>query len=172
MYDHSQIRQDIITGLRDYLRNDYADILIISINPDAPEPAKPFMVMNVTSAFVPERGLHAERWVYNPDTGKLDNTMTQNATMSCSFSVYSDAHDEAHDIGLKAISYFEMHGYEYLQSKGVVAAEIRSLQNRDIYQEDRWERRVGFDVIFRMYSAITNEVDRIVTADVTGTVTT
>ena len=161
MINLQRIREAILQGLRDYLRQSYADFLIILANPDAPEPdTMPFMTMDITSPFIPEGINHAETTAASGDN--LLITQSQNAKMSISFNVHSKSRDESTDIALKAQEYFHCHGYEELQAKGVVVAESYGLQNREGYIGDSWERWIGFDFVFRVYGYTQKQQDRIV----------
>lgn len=159
MIDFARIRTDILIGLRTYLRTQYAGIFVIEANPGAPKPSKPYLTMLFTSPYIPEGERSIITYANVPSLDPnfdfdLEETRYSNDTMSCSFNIYGQDPDEAVQVGLMAQEWLKFKGLDYLRSKGIVVEECMSLQNRDTYIVDSWERRQGFDVIFRALSSI------------------
>ena len=170
MIDFAQIRTDVLTGLCNYLRQVYADILVIEANPGAKEPLKPFLIMNFTSPYIPEgiQAIEETAMVAHPEPEwdyDVEYTRYSNDTMSCSFSIYGENPDQAVDIGLLAQRWFKFDGWDYLKSKGIIVVDCMALQNRDVYIIDSWQRRQGFDVIFRVLSKVKKVVPTTETVD-------
>lgn len=165
MIDFVTLRNYIRKGLQAYLRNEdgYEEILVVQFNPDAPEPPKPYLTMNFTSPFIPG-GVEIEEVANKGDD--VQYTRYSNDTMSSSWNVYSDDIDEAHKIALMAQRWFIYDGRDYLKGKDIVVVEWTGIQNRDIFVVDAWERRLGFDTIFRVLSKIEKTVSTIETVDI------
>lgn len=179
MLDFIAIRDAIQAGLQGYLRGAYPGILVVFANSGMPAPRRPYVAMNFTSPYIPEpgqAGMHMEivpydpaRWGHNPPKdfeSDVQHTRRTQPEMVCSFTVYDNDQDRAPAIGLTAIRYFDVDGYAALKAQGIIPAEIMALQNRDVYLVDAWERRVGFDVRFRVSTAISHYSDTIETVDV------
>ncbi len=179
MIDFAAFRNNIRTGLQTYLRNYYAGILVIQINPDAGKPknpatnkpALPYMTMNFTSPYIPE-GMQAIETIETiPHPGPnwshdIEYTRHSNDTMSASWNVYDNDIDRAHSVALRAQQWFAYDGLDYLRTKGVVVVSRTAVQNRDVFLVDQWDRRLGFDVIFRVLSEIKRVVPTIESADI------
>ncbi len=160
----ADIRTHILTGLRDHLRQQWAGVTVVMAEPDKPEPDMPYLTMNFTSPYIPEPGLPSETLA---DAGQdLELTQKRHVTAVCSFNVYERDYDLSREIGLEAQAWFEFYGYDHLCLQGVVVVEVMSLQNRDVYTEDAYDRRVGFDVRFRLGSSLSRVITTIETVDV------
>ncbi|MDD5484055.1 MAG: hypothetical protein PHP98_10495 [Kiritimatiellae bacterium] len=179
MLDFAAVRNNIQAGLQAYLREAYDGILVVFVNPEAPEPPQPYITMNFTSLYIPEPGRAPEfeeivpydpsRWGHDPPKdfeSDVRITRRSNDEMVCSFTVHAADRDQSHAIGLAAIRWFEVDGYGWLKNRGIIPAEIMALTSRDAYLIDAWQRRVGFDVRFRVTSSIARYSDTIETADI------
>ena len=174
MIDYTQTRTDILTGLRDYIRGTHDGLLIIEQNPSAKEPDRPYLTMQLTSPYIPEgqQAIEETELVAHADPAwdwDIEYTRHSNDTMSCSFNIYGENADQAINIGLLAQEWFKFNGLDYLRGKGVVVVECMALQNRETYVVDSWERRQGFDVIFRVLSTVKRVVPTIESADIERT---
>ena len=173
MIDYVQIRNDILAGLRSYLRQntEHNQLLVNESNQKGKEPERPYLIFSFTSPYVPE-GVNATEkteLVSHPEPEwdhDIKYSRISNDTMSCSFTVNGQNPDQTINIGLLAQEWFKFTGLDYLKSKGLVVVECMELQNRDTYAVDNWERRQGFDVIFRVLGEIERTVKTIESVDI------
>ncbi len=169
MINYTAIRNSIVQGLRDYLRaNGYEDILVIQANPDAPEPSRPFVTMNVISLFIPEPG-HPSLTLEDDTAVTVEETRTSLDHMITSFNFYDDSSEGSRELALKAHEYFDYYGRQELRKDNIVVAELHSIENRDALVVDSWDRKNGFDVRFRLLSKLTSTKDIIETVEAEGT---
>ncbi len=172
MINYTQIKNDILVSLRDHLRDEYEDLLVIEQDPNAREPeSRLYLTMHFTSPFISEgyQGILETELVDHPDPAwdyDIQYTRYSNDTMSCSFTIYGQNPNQAVQVGLMAQGYFKFIGLDNLRSKGIVVVECMELQNRDTYVVDSWERRQGFDVVFRVLGEVQRIVPTIESADI------
>ena len=163
MINLAEIRTVILTGLRGRLQKQWPAAAVVMAEPGRPEPEKPFVTMNFASPYIPERGLPSE--TYTTAGADIEITQKRHVTTVCSFNIYAQGYDLSREIGLEAQAWFEFFGYEHLNMPGIVVAEVMPLQNRDVYLVDSYDRRVGFDVRFRVGSELVRELTTIATVD-------
>ncbi len=163
MIDFPTTSNFIRFGLQTYLREKYEGILVIEFSPGVPQPAMPYLTMNFTSPLIP--GKVEIVWQRDSESG-IEYARYSHDTMVASWNVYHDDTDEAHEIALKALRWFVYDGRDYLKQEDFVVADFTGIQNRDIYVVNAWERRLGFDVTFRVLSEVAGVLDSIETADI------
>ena len=151
MIDFISLRDDLRLKLQNYLREEYEDLLVINMNPDAPQPPTPYITMDWTSPYIPRgEGIYT----LEDKNDDLEEARYSNDEMSASFNIYSDDRDEAHKVALWAARYFLFDGLSELKEDGLIVIDVSGIQNRDTYVVDEWERRLGFDVTFRILSKV------------------
>jgi len=161
--DYGEIRTAVVSGL-----NSFMELLVVELNPDAPRPGKPFLSYLFITPLGPEGGLPAEtggpvpsededsEWEYD-----FEYTRTSQDTVTISINSYSDDSDEAIQLAIKAHSWFVFHGYDYLKSNNLVIVSVGTVENRDVYLVDSWERRAGFDVVLRVITEMRRVIETI-----------
>lgn len=149
MIDFVSIRNAIIGGLHTAM-----DVPVIDGNSTNKKPEYPYISFVITTPF--------NREFSNPREQTFsDTTQTrkEEITMTVSFNAHSNSFDEAHTTALDAIRFFEFESNLY--ASGVVVINTLPAENRDVLLVDQRERRVGFDVLFRVESDLTRELTTI-----------
>lgn len=156
MIDFVSVTTAIIDGLSTHLDKD-----VVEGNSNFNKEDYPYVSFVITSTFSGE--------FENPKSEIYDNgvfTRKEDARMIISFHAHSLDYDEAHTVGLDAISYFEFFGSDELYESNIVVVDTDELEDRTILIVDEQERRVQFDAIFRIESVLEKNVTNIDEANV------
>lgn len=156
MIDFVSIRNAIIGGLSTHLGLD-----VVEGNSNFAKEDYPYVSFVITSTFSGE--------FENPKSEIYDDGVTtrkEDGRMVISFNAHSLDYDEAHTVGLDAISYFEFIGSEELYESNIVVVDTDELEDRNILIVDEQERRLQFDATFRIESVLEKNVTNIDEANV------
>jgi len=152
------IRNAIIGGLNAHLGS---DVDVVEGNSVFNKEDYPYVSYVIISTFSGE--------FENPKSESYDNgtfTRKEDGRMVISFNAHSLDYDEAHVTGLDAISYFEFFGSEELYESNIVVVDTEELTDRAILIVDEQERRLQFDVTFRVESVLEKNITNIDEANI------
>ena len=155
-------RNALVTGLREYLRKVFPGIMLVQLNPGAPRPDYPFVAFEPIVPLTPGSVVVTEQARSYGGT-IVESRYTQDR-MTFSWSIYDDDIDRAYRIATRAMQWFRHDGHEQMKAKGMILVECTGIQNRDVYNVDSWERRLGFDTIIRAINKAdiqTNNIEHI-----------
>ncbi|MED1784240.1 hypothetical protein P4V43_20675 [Brevibacillus fortis] len=99
------------------------------------------------------------------------NNLRHVGTVSFTVSFLSYADDKATSIenAMRTRDWLKRDGRELLKDRvNVIVSEISPIENRDVLIGDEWERRQGFDVVFRTIDVTSSEFVAIEKAHVKG----
>lgn len=164
-----EFRNIVIKLLYDYLQRP-----VVMINQIADKPLKedkseidyPFLSYSITSSFIKDREMGTlEEKIVTSNNPKYDKDIIQiltfNAKCSFSFTAYAKKSIEAKALAQKAWDFFKHVGYFDLSRNNIIVVECTNIQSRDIFEIDTYERREGFDVIFRFIHQIDRRLETI-----------
>lgn len=162
------IRNDINTILYPVLKDVFdKDIFIVEAQLNTPRPDLPYVSINQIS-LIPQDGFGAEyRQIVHStnedfDYDILDSRKTEDM-ITISVSIHATTIQEAYDIG----NFFhDALDYTYrndMLDKGYALVGIQALQNRTIYQVDKFNYTYGFDILYRIDRTIQLRKDTIET---------
>lgn len=176
MLDYSGLRDTIVLGLAMYLRDRYDDNIAVVLQEHGdPKPEYPFMTYSPLAPMdIPSPHTGLRSYTMEEVDGELEFWIHHDYQLNCSFTfdAYSDAYEEAQTMALIASEWFQRAGKWWLKERGVVVRGIEDFSRRDSLVVVEYERRVGFDVLFRVGVTVSHKLneysegDWIETADV------
>lgn len=110
-----------------------------------------------TTPYGKSAGREEEVYIVTETGAQIKRIVEYRTVMSV--TAYSMDDDESVDLAQKIHDWFAFDGADYLNSIGVVIAEQTDVTNRDAFVVENYERRNGFDVIMRIKSEKTRDVD-------------
>lgn len=162
MYDYNTLRNTIISRL-----HTFTDLKVVRLNSSAPKkPDFPFFSYKFTTLFNPESGSPIKTGMAVPSSDpnfKYDYEYTQVTQDTCviSFSSHSMQSTEAEQLALRARSWFDFYGLDYLRDNGLVVESVGRVENRDTLLIADIEYKFGFDVTIRFLSKLTQRIETI-----------
>lgn len=167
--NYPNIRNTIIKELAAYLGKQ-----VVMVEQAHKKPPSPFIGYKVTTPYNPERGQPAEMDKAITSAAPnfdydIERTITEQPTMTISFTAYAKTEDEAISLAMQAYSWFYF-DYDILSGNNIVVVEATSVQNRDTLIVDDYERRQGFDVILRVAQELKRTMPTIETAEIKGVI--
>lgn len=142
MIDLHDLRETILTGLREYL-----GIQMIRADQTAPSPPYPYGTAKATTPATANQGT----WQQHDDG--IDRKMVRSIW---SFSFLSADHDESVMLATKAREWFDHTGHVWLSDRGINVQSITDITNRDNILTVEYERKNGFDVVFYVFDEAEN----------------
>lgn len=144
MMKNSDIRNYIVGGLNDYMGDDCPVLLSTSIEVQMPYPYISYTITNpriepVKYSMYEEAGTDTIKRKYETIIEQV-----------YSFTVIGNEEDQVHDLLHKAVNYFRIYGVNDLAIHQIAIVEVSNVQNRDNFVSVEYEKRIGFDVRFRM----------------------
>jgi hypothetical protein len=158
MIDFISIRNDIVTGLNQYITPNK----IIMQDQNAPKPTYPFATFNFINTYI-EQQIGTPIELVEEDQDESTNakyTRIEQPTMTISITSYSKTIGESEQLALNMLKWFKYIGYEYLKEKGIIIVDSTDIKERNTLIVDDYERRYGFDITIRVVS----EVERVIEA--------
>lgn len=159
--DLQAIRNVIVQGLHQYTSRP-----VVMLEQNKHKPDYPFLAYQITTPYVKGFGHDVETrelvesnnpsFEYDFEEKKLDQP-----TFTISFTAYSFDSLESQQLALQARDWLNHIAYYELKRLGVVVVSIEAIGNRDTLIIDDYERRNGFDVIFRATSEATRRLETI-----------
>lgn len=143
MIDNENLREAVVSGLKDYLKID-----VIRANQNEKPPSYPFLSYTVTQLQSENKGTYG---VYEDGIDRIP------VTQIWSISSLSDKEDESIMYATKAREWLEHIGRVYLKSKGVTVQSVTSVSNRDNVLTVEYEYKNGFDVVFYLMNEVENQ---------------
>lgn len=83
--------------------------------------------------------------------------------MVISINAIGDDLDQSEGLANQIYEWFSFHGSDLLEDNNIAVVDMTSIQNRDTFLIDEYERRNGFDVTIRVTKEISRTVDYIET---------
>lgn len=140
MIPYNDIRKLLVKRL-----SDYTGLQVIRMNGGGDMPKTAFLTYHFEPGFERTGGFPIE-------THKGDHIeQVETVEFTVSFLSYADDNAASMDNALRAREWFKTDGREILKDAfWIIVHEIGRVENRDIATGDEWERRHGFEVVFRM----------------------
>lgn len=159
MLDSKGIRNTIVRLLHEGL-----NIAVVPQDMDGAMPAYPFITYTATSPYIGLGGRDIERVTLDGAVASLERT--NSVELVYSFTVYSNGLDEATDVCMGIIEFFNRTARETLSDSGIVVVSMGDAQNRSLFLGDHYERRWGCDIRFRAVDYTKSATDYIETAEI------
>lgn len=126
----------------------------------------PFLGYNFVATHINDKGMGNLSAVHVPSQNsnfKVDllESLELMSKFSMSFTAYSRDESLSKDLAMKAWEFFKFTGYHLLARENLVVVDVMNVSNRDIFDVDDYERREGFDVVFRRFHKIDNRLETI-----------
>ncbi len=141
---NSDIRDCIIGGLNEYMGGECPFLLSTTAEPKKEYPYGTYTITN--PRLEPVRPAMYEE----ESEDKLKRTYETIIEQVYSFTIIGNEEDQVQDLTHKAINFFRIYGIKQLSHNNIVVVEVSNVQNRDSFVTIEYEKRVGFDVRFRM----------------------
>jgi hypothetical protein len=152
------LTNDLVRGIYDYMG------IPVILNPQGTNrPEYPYIGYTVISTGTEESQGNLDNEYVGPD---IKASLTTPMRHTISFTAYSNKESEAYSTAKSLVDWFRHIGYDYTLEKEIVIVDVFPLENRDQLEVDEFERRYGFDVVFRT----TDKVDRFDTTIETYTI--
>lgn len=155
-----------VIGLRNLLVGRLYRVLMTPVvpNDDSPRPEKPFLAYTITSPYIPQAAppvigyedleVDGESWVRKQ--------RTEYPTVVFSFTAVAGTMADSYTLALDAREWFALRGRQALKDQEVIVARIGSVQDRSlILDETEAEYRAGFDVVLRVCSRVSIDIETI-----------
>lgn len=140
MIPYNEIRKLLVNEL-----SGYTGLQVINMNGGSSIPKTAFLTYHFEPGFEKVRGFPIE--VHKGD--HIEQVETVEFTVS--FMSYADDHPTSMNNALLAREWFRTDGREILKEAfWIIVYEVGHVENRDIAIGEEWERRQGFEVVFRM----------------------
>lgn len=131
---------------------------VIFIPTENPIPPYPFTTYSFISTYI-DGASHEE---LKPSTsGYVNRELVTQSEFSLSFNSYSRDSIECKQLIKTVWDFFKHSGYHKLKELDLVVVEVTNIENRDILEVDKYERREGFDVRIRVVDTISRQVETI-----------
>jgi len=151
MMKNSDIRNWIIGGLSYYMGDECPVVLSTSVEMQLDYPYISYTITN--PRIEPVKYSMYEEANEDKIVRKYETIIEQ----VYSFTVIGNEEDQVHDLLHKAVNYFRIYGVDMLSQRQIAIVEVSKVQNRDNFISTEYEKRIGFDVRFRMVE--TSEVE-------------
>lgn len=151
MMKNSDIRDYIVGGLNEYMGDECPVLLSTSVEPQQDYPYISYTITNPR--------IEPVKWSMYEELG-TDTIKRRYETIIeqiYSFTVIGNEEDQVHDLLHKAINYFRIYGVDELAIHQIVIVDVSNVQNRDNFVTVEYEKRIGFDVRFRMVEVSEHE---------------
>lgn len=122
-------------------------------------PEGPHVVYKITTSHGKDRGQAEETGLALHD--KFVLLRTESFRRVISFTAYAMEDDDSLELAQAVHDWFTFAGYDELSMLGIVLIEATTVQNRDAFVLEEYERRNGFDVTLRMTRETQRELDYI-----------
>lgn len=174
-----------IVGHRNWMINQlYAFTQILFVPNNGPRPEKPFVAYTIIAPYIPQEAPPVIQYSdivkpiepesRNPDQPEV---VTENwsrkqrmeyPTVVWSFTAVSTDVSQCYKTIMQIRQWFELNGKDALQGENIVVARVEPVLDRSlIIEEIQPEYRVGFDVVLRVSSKISIDVETIESVDYT-----
>lgn len=140
----SETRNLIIGGLNEYMGDECPVVLSTSVEKQEDYPYISYTITN--PRIEPVKHSMYEEFAEDVIKRRYETVIEQ----VYSFTVIGDEEDQVQDLMHKAINYFRIYGVNDLSVHQIAIVEISRIQNRDNFLTTEYEKRIGFDVRFRM----------------------
>ena len=145
MIDYENIRQIIVSGLRDYL-----GCAVIRSNQNAEPPSYPYCSYTI----ITPKSNNSGTWQ------KHDDGVDRKAILQTwSLTFLSDNNDESVELANKANEWLDNVGTTYLNDNDVIIQSVGPVGNRDNILTIEYEYRNGFDVVLWLYDEVETDPD-------------
>lgn len=144
MIKNSDTRNSIIGGLNEYMKGECVILQSTNVEKTQEYPYGTYTIIN--PRLEPVRPAIYE----NESTDSIKRTYETIIEQVYSFTIIGNEEDQVLDLTHKAINFFRIYGVKQLSIKNIVIVEVSNVQNRDNFVTIDYEKRVGFDVRFRM----------------------
>ena len=144
MMKNSDIRNYIIGGLNEYMGDECPVLLSTSVETQEDYPYISYTITN--PRIEPVKYSMYEEANEHKIVRKYETIIEQ----VYSFTVIGNDEDQVHDLMHKAVNYFRIYGVDNLSIHQIAIVEVSKIQNRDNFVSIDYEKRIGFDVRFRM----------------------
>ena len=144
MMKNSDLRNHIIGGLNNYMGDECPVLLSTSVEPQQKYPYISYTITNPR--------IEPVKYSMYEET-RLDRIKRRYETIIeqvYSFTVIGNEEDQVHDLLHKAVNYFRIYGVNDLSIHQIAIVEVSNVQNRDNFISVEYEKRIGFDVRFRV----------------------
>lgn len=144
MMKNSDIRNYIIGGLNEYMGDKCPVLLSTSVEKQIPYPYISYTITNPR--------IEPVKWSMYEEIG-TDTIKRRYETIIeqvYSFTVIGNEEDQVQDLMHEAVNYFRIYGVDDLSIHQIAIVEVSNVQNRDNFVSVEYEKRIGFDVRFRM----------------------
>ncbi len=128
----------------------------------------PFLGYNFVATYINDKGTGNYKAI-NIDSKnprfKVDllESLELMSKFSMSFTAYSKDEVSSKDLAMTAWEFFKFRGYHLLARENLIVVDVMNVGSRDIFDIDDYERREGFDVIFRRFHKIESTLETIET---------
>lgn len=174
-----------ITVHRNWIINQLYTFIGIPIVPNGgPRPKKPFVAYTILSPYIPQESPPIIQYsdivketTGEPETPESQEVITENwcrkqrveyPTIVWSFTAVSTDVSQCYKTIMQIRQWFELNGKDALQRENIVVARVEPVLDRSlIIEEIQPEYRVGFDVVLRVPSKISIDVETIESVDYT-----
>lgn len=143
----------------------HVNVPVIEADQIGDPPDGPHVVFKITMRYGKDRGQADERGITLPDSLVLSRVESFKRVIS--FTAYDMDNDSSIDLAQKVHDWFSFVGYDFLSSKNMVLVEATSVQNRDSFVLEDYERQNGFDVTLRLTRELQQVVEYIEQVNVT-----
>lgn len=148
MLDYAAIREVLRSGIWEHMR-----LFFVDLESGDPRPPYPFISHKFITPYLEEASNEV-------NDGETLIRETQ-ATMTVSFTVYSNDKTEALNTAQRLWQWFRFHGYEHLAEHDIVVVTLEGMEDRTTFLETDYEHRVGFDVVLRTVDRAERRIDTI-----------
>lgn len=132
--------------------------MVIEAEQTGEKPTGTHATVKITSPYIKDVGQAEEKGV-DGITYHLERSESYKVTLS--FTTYD--YDEAKSLSLaqEIFDWFDFEGSFFLDDNDIVVVEKTTIDNRDAFVMNEYERRNGFDVILRISRTMTHDVEYI-----------
>ena len=135
----------IIRGLESYLSTETRPLKVVSANQTTPIPDYPYVAYTVTQSVVGNNGLYGIM---------SDGRRVKHYDCVISFTIQSDDMDEAAELAIRMVHWFNAVGIVYLSDNEIAVKNVGTVTNRDNLISVEYEYRQGLDVTFTLFDVI------------------
>ena len=140
----SDSRNHIIGGLNEHMGDKCPVVLSTSVEPQIDYPYISYTITN--PRIEPVKYSMFEEANADKIVRRYETIIEQ----VYSFTIIGNEEDQVQDLMHKAVNYFRIYGVDNLSIHQIAIVEVSNVQNRDNFVTVDYEKRIGFDVRFRM----------------------
>lgn len=133
-----------------------AEIIMADDMGDKPE--VPHATYKITTGYGKGVG-RAEEVHEETASGGVILKRTETYKVTISFTAYAMDEDDSLELAQYIYDWFTFHGFSILSKVGITVADQTDITNRDAFVVENYERRNGFDVILRVTTEKTRDID-------------